>query len=469
MKAMSLSHPAAIFALASLLAVSTVGAAAIEADFVWRVQREHAGKSSPRTADLNGDGFPDVLVGTGYEHFWGEAVAIDGKTGDVLWSRRFADEVLVTLPVVDVNGDGVRDVIVGGRVKIGDLFALNGLTGETLWRLTEANAGRGFLPTNFINVVPVDDRDGDEVPDLLVVQSGGQDARRPAARFHWVASATGRVLATAVAPDGKESYAMPLHAGPDRFYIGTGGETLSGGLFKVADPGLEVQWRAPSLGGGFIASPLLTDVDGDGADDLIAAGMNGGVYRIDAGSGDVAWEWRERPHWSYVSPAVGQFGGDATLDVLAGLNRGRWPRRDQGRLLWLDGATGRVLSEKRFDERSRSTAASPLVLDVDGDGRDEILIVFSNPVPDVELTDETHVLVLFGGDDDRSELLRLDLEGYSIATPHVSDLDGDGKLDVIHASHHGVMRIELSSPVNEAPQVRWGELRGPGGRGVYRP
>ncbi|GAG51685.1 unnamed protein product, partial [marine sediment metagenome] len=225
--------------------------------------------------------------------------------------------------------------------------------------------GTTFPPINFINLLLVDDRDGDGLRDLVIVQSGGLDARRLAARFHWVSSSSGTLLRTGYAPDGKECYSLPLfEARPEatsRFYIGTGGESLSGNLIKVGYPSLEEEWRVRAIGGGFIGSPLLTDLDFDGTDEVLAAGMDGSVYRVDADSGDVAWRWRDRPYWTYVSPAVGSFNGDETLDVVAGFNRGVWPRRDEARLDWLDGATGTLLSEHVFDEPGRATASSPLV------------------------------------------------------------------------------------------------------------
>jgi outer membrane protein assembly factor BamB len=445
-------------------------------EVVWQTELEYAGKCSPRGADLNGDGLTDVVVGAGQEDQWGSVAALDGGTGELLWSRRMPDEVLVTAPLLDVNRDGAADVFIGGRKKLHDVYALSGRDGSTIWRLTEANPSASFPEVNFINLLLVEDRDGDGLRDLLVVQSGGVDAVRPAARFYWVRSADGTLLATRRAPDGKESYCIPLFeardGGAHRVYFGTGGESLSGSLFGAEYAGLQERWRIRSLGGGFVGSPVLADLDGDGRDEILASAMNGAVYRIDADGGEIAWRWRDQPYWTYVTPAAGAFNAEPTLDVVTGFNHGIWPLRDRSRLVWLDGATGRLIGERTFGEKGRKTASSPLVLDADGDGRDETLIVLSNPVPDATVTDETHNLLLFDGGDARDVAFSLQLDGYSIATPRLADLDGDGKLDVVHASHHGVMRLELivTGPDGAArvPRVAWGELRGPLGEGIYR-
>lgn len=448
--------------LTAVLLLMSVGVVqAIETETVWRAPLEEAGKSSPRTVDLNADGMDDVVLGAGIEDRWGEAVALDGRTGDVLWRRRFPEEVLVTAPLLDVNGDGVTDVFVGGRTRLREVVALSGKDGSTIWGLAGANPQTLFPPLNFINLALVDDRDGDGLRDLLVVQSGGRDTLRLAARLHWVRSADGSLLSTTVLPDGKECYSIPLfdrRPGEkfDRLFLGTGGETLSGNLLRLRLPDLEETWRVPAIGAGFIGSPTLVDFDDDGRQDLVASSMNGAVYRVDPDTGSVRWRWRERPLWTYVSPAAGAFDEEPTLDVAAAFNRGAWPRSDGVLVVWIDGASGRTISRRSLDQRFGFIAASPLVLDVDHDGRDETMFVFTKTVLDPSAKEHSHALVLFDGGADREEIMRLELDGYSIATPRITDLDGNGKLDIIHAHRDGAMRIELRLP--ELPLVRVGEL-----------
>ncbi len=449
---------------------------AVLAEVRWRIPVAHAGKSSPRGADLNADGVDDVVLGAGVEDHWGEVVALDGRTGRVLWNRRVGDEVLSATPFLDVDGDRIADVFVGGRSRLREVLALSGKDGTTLWRLLAANPDSSFPPTNFVNLSLIDDRNGDGLADLLVVQSGGKDTRRLAARFYRVGSADGTLLASGVAPDGNESYSLPLFEGrsgePPRLYVGTGGETLSGNLLKLSFPALEEEWRVRAIGGGFIGSPVLADLDGDGKDDIIAAGMNGSVYRVDADAGSVRWRSWKRPAWTYVSPAAGRFDDRAPLDVVVSFNRGVFPKSEGVLLQWLDGAAGRVITERSVDERFPFTAGSPLVVDLDRDGRDETVFVFGNEFLDSLAPDSSHRLLVFDGGAERSEVLSVDFAGYSIATPRIADLDGNGKLDVVHASSHEVVRIELTitgaSPPGQQPQIRWGEFRGPNGAGIDR-
>jgi len=185
----------------------------------------------------------------------------------------------------------------------------------------------------------------------------------------------------------------------------------------------------------------------------------------------VVWRFWERPYWTYASPVVGEFDGKPPLDVVAALNRGTFPGRTGSRVVWLAGDSGRLIAERVFEGPSRSISSSPLVLDLDGDGRDETLLVLSNPLSDARVAGESHRLVLLDGGSERTEILGLELPGPSIATPRLADLDGDGRLDIVHDTHHEVLRLSLTlegSAAGLPPHVRCGELRGPNGSGVYR-
>jgi outer membrane protein assembly factor BamB len=375
----------------------------VRAEVVWRIPLPEAGRSSPRALDADRDGTEDVVLGRGLEDHWGEVLALDGRTGRTLWSRRVADEVLSATPLEDVNGDGVPDVFAGGRTRLRGVLALSGKDGSLLWSLVDANPGAAFLPVNFGGASLLDDRDGDGVRDLLVVQSGGKDSRRNAARYHVVSARSGKLLATHVARDGKESYAVPLYreraGGAGELWIGTGGETLSGNLLKLRYPSFEEVWRVPALGGGFIGSATLVDLDEDGAEEIVDTAMAGGVYRIDAASGRVAWTHREQPWWTYVSPAVGAFGRDGAPGIVAAFNRGVWPRSAAADVVWLDAATGAVLARRSFGDPTRFVGASPLVVDLDLDGLDETLLVLSDEFLDPVRPGLRNRLVVFGRGD----------------------------------------------------------------------
>lgn len=91
------------------------------------------------TADLTGDGTPDV-IGAEYSnnHFDepSRVYAVDGQSGATLWTYLLQDGVR-SMTLGDLNQDGVQDVIAGasaGTTTVdGRVHAIDGVTGTSLW------------------------------------------------------------------------------------------------------------------------------------------------------------------------------------------------------------------------------------------------------------------------------------------------------------------------------------------------
>jgi outer membrane protein assembly factor BamB len=126
--------------LLSLLVCSTSSqAAAYSAEAIW-VGDSDWPVQHIELADLNGDNVPDVIAGEysnqyyGYEH---QVFACDGVTGDTLW-RYDLDDGVRSMTIGDLNNDGVMDVIAGasyhsGTTPDGYVHAIDGATGTQLW------------------------------------------------------------------------------------------------------------------------------------------------------------------------------------------------------------------------------------------------------------------------------------------------------------------------------------------------
>ena len=87
----------------------------------------------PRTtdanqADLNGDGLPDVVVGSTDHTLY----ALDGRDGHALWTFATKGAIVGPALLVDVDGDKVPDAIVGS--DDGNLYAVSGKTGAKIGR-----------------------------------------------------------------------------------------------------------------------------------------------------------------------------------------------------------------------------------------------------------------------------------------------------------------------------------------------
>lgn len=235
-------------------------------------------QSSPRAADLNGDGILDIVMGAGKNEFQVSeqgVVALNGKTGEVLWQQEAPDQVYGSATLYDVSGDGVPDVFIGGRSP--NLKALNGKTGEVIWQYHyqfQDDPVLRYARFNFYNLVLVPDQNNDGFADLLTVNGGNANAQPNSEenRFPGVLmvidAKTGLVLAADTMPDGKESYMSPVGFAPPgskEFHIlfGTGGETVAGNLYlaKLSDLMAKKLAKAKIIaaekGHGFIAPPVL--------------------------------------------------------------------------------------------------------------------------------------------------------------------------------------------------------------------
>jgi hypothetical protein len=73
-------------------------------------------QSSPRPIDINHDGVDDLVMGAcknEYQPTDMGVLALDGKTGKVLWQVASDDQVYGSATLEDINGDQSQDVIIG--------------------------------------------------------------------------------------------------------------------------------------------------------------------------------------------------------------------------------------------------------------------------------------------------------------------------------------------------------------------
>jgi len=124
--------------------------------------------------DVNGDGYKDILTQIWAEDGPSKYVVISGKTGVTILEAEREGETNLLPSIADLDGDGSKDSIVyyrsGGRpiVKVignkGVIWVYRDL--EDTWALESAFGYYSFMPA-----YPIDDIDGDGIPDLVLVRS----------------------------------------------------------------------------------------------------------------------------------------------------------------------------------------------------------------------------------------------------------------------------------------------------------
>jgi len=178
--------------------------------------------------------------------------------------------------------------------------------------------------------------------------------------------------------------------------------------------------------------------------------------------------------------AVGYFTGDDVPDFFTFVSSGQWPNSTGSKQIMIDGKTGAVAYTNTIGCTGYS---SPVVFDMNGDGRDEAIISvnefdctvgFAAKPPAVM----ENKLIAIDFSDNETQIID-QTQGFKniFSTPWIGDLDNDGYLDLVHCQyyHHGdlllflgmrVKRIATPVRVDHAPV--WGAYMGSSGDGVFK-
>ncbi len=407
--------------------------------------------SSPSLSDLDGDGVPDIVFGTGVDRTQpsggryviaqepdpsGYVVAVSGATNEVLWKVPDPRDAFTTPRFVDVNGDGVPDVVMGGRE--GSFAAFNGVDGSVLWRTDPQSIAKTPAYYYFMTPALIPDVNGDGIPDLVVVYGGNAlklpGTPRDPSYLAAVSGEDGAVLAEAPSPDGAEMYSsVVVYARPggrEWMVFGTGGETASGAAFRAPVSSLvdgtfrdSVERLCAPGQKGVIAPATMVDLNGDGELDVVLSTFDGRVIAVDGASGNTLWQEQDPGEETYHPAAVvRKAGGGLGLFVSRGI--GTFPNYTGTVHRLLDASDGKVLYKY---QDSFYPAGAPLAVDLNGDGIDEP-IFFSTRFPKQQGA-RIYVLDVSG-----KKLISHDLNTIFWSTPTIADPRGTGTLEMIGLS-----------------------------------
>ncbi|MFC4873751.1 hypothetical protein [Negadavirga shengliensis] len=472
-----------------------------QSQLVWDANFPIIGsQSSPRSVDLNQDGILDFVIGAGkneFEYSEQGIIAIDGSNGEIIWAHEAEDQVYGSATFCDVNGDGIKDIFIGGRSP--HLRALDGRTGELIWKYNYIYQDHPVLRHarfNFNNSVLIPDQNGDGIEELLITNGGNAEAApyETEDRFPGVLMmidpTNGDILAADTMPDGKETYMSPVafsQSGSGKFQIlfGTGGETISGNLYltdvgEFVNKGLSAaKVIVQESGHGFIAPPAVADINGDGFYDIITISHASTITAINGKTLQTLWQQSVPDTECSNSFAVGYFTDDRIPDVFTFVSKGIWPENTGSIQVMINGKNGEI---EYMDSIGCTGFSSPVVYDLNRDGRDEVIISINEFDCNRYIGDQSSFAIenkLLAIDFKKRQTAIIDsTKGFKniFSTPWIGDIDQDGYLDIIHCqyySHSDVlsflgMRIKrIDTPVKIKKPPVWGAYMGSNGDGIF--
>ena len=452
--------------------------------------------SSPRAVDLNLDGTLDIVLGAGGEEYDTTryaVIALDGKNGDILWSVPGPNQMVGSAIFKDINGDRVPDVFIGGRSA--QFRAIDGRSGNILWSYLDEDYVSPDIRTdtlllNFFSPQFIPDQNGDGEEDILTVFGGfvhaeRDDHNRPSGQLLVLDALTGEVIKRTFTPDGRESYMSPVvydfKNGKGLCIIfGTGGETIGGSLFLISlDEFMRSEMERvvqidSSIDKGFIAPPILIDITKDGVRDIVVTSMNGEMSSYDGSNLSRIWTAIIHPKAEVQSmPAPVLFDNDEIPDFFSSFNLGVWPNNDTTIHAVLSGANG---SELFRDTLGMLQPSSPVLLDFNKDTHLDIVSQVNRLVRTPLTKNFQTQLIIYDGKTGSKSAIDSLVYGQNLgSTPLVTDLDEDGKVDVIYTymtesnkflsyRHLVIKRLEFDIEFKANP---WGGYMGTDYGGVY--
>ncbi len=164
------------------------------------------------------------------------------------------------------------------------------------------------------------------------------------------------------------------------------------------------------------ALPVLTDINGDKIDDIIVSTLGMEIIAINGANGFELWRFTDLTGDVDSSPVAMDVNGDRTLDIIV--------NSIDGYVNVIDGKTGWGLWKRKIYGRP---AGPPLTVDLDGDGKKEIITLTRNGI-------------LTGYSTDGKNLFTISLEKKFIIPPSAGDVDNNGKIDLVYMSTDGVVQ-----------------------------
>ncbi len=385
-------------------------------------------ESSPLAVDLDGGG-DDVVVGTNAGLVYG----LHGSDGSAVpgWPQQTSDGINSSASAADTDGDGRPELFIGSGLHSARSGALYSFEHDGRVRFRYNQSDPDFPSLAFHSTPAIADVTRDGVADvtagalgLLMPSLNHTGSLNPGWPFFADDTQFSSPALADVNGDGQTDIVIGHDATPG------GRVDHRGGIMRAMTGGGATIWefRIDEM---IRSSPAVGDITGDGVPEIVfGAGdywvqQPGGArdatkvfaLRLD---GTELWE-RDTGGWTIGAPALADVDGDGRRDVVIGTFQGANP----GRVFVLQGTNGADVANFPQTSPGGVVVGGIVTADLDGDGGQDLL------VPGVGW------MFVLSGRTGR-ELYRItgdtDLSYQSSAL--VTDIDGNGLLDVVIGGLH---------------------------------
>jgi hypothetical protein len=378
----------------------------------WPVIMQSETSSSPAVGDIDGDGFPEIVVGDRYVYAWhgdGQEV-IDGDGSPATWGvlNTKGQSFVGHVALARLDGQPGFEIVAPSRdTKQVFVFRHDGsdLAG---WPRPVENFTRA--------AVVVGDLDGDGVLEVVTIDESGviyawnhdgtefiDGDANPATPgvFKRLAGITFQYSCPALADIDND--------GRDEIIVGTQADQLR----AFNHDGTELAGFPVALGDDISGNPAVVDVDNNGDLEIVINVRNGNVRAINH-DGTNLWT-RNIPNALFFapSPSLADLDLNGTLETIVPSSNGK---------LYVLTSTGADRAGFPVTFASTYTESSPVIADISGDGLLDIII-----------GNETKSIWGFDRNGNVLDGFPLGTGDAMRAVPQVIDVDLDGDVDLVAA------------------------------------